>query len=60
MAMIVRLDGMRYWKKQGVNIALLALEHQSLTDYHMVFRNMMAESLAYYKQWRKNKRRYSE
>lgn len=60
LAMIVRLDGMRYWRKQGVNIALLGLEYQSLTDYHMVFRNMMAESLAYYKQWRKNKRRYSK
>jgi len=60
IALIVRLDGMRYWKKQGVNIALLGLEYQSLTDYHMVFRNMMAESLAYYKQWKKNKKRYSK
>ena len=59
LAMVVRLDGMRYWRKQGVNIALLSLEHQSLTDYHMVFRNMMAESMAYYKQWKKNKQRYS-
>jgi len=60
MEMIIRLDGMRYWKRQGVNIALVALEYQSLTDYHMVFRNMMAESLTYYKQWKKNKRRYSK
>ena len=60
MSAIVRLDGMRYWRKQGVNIALLGLEYQSLTDYHMVFRNMMAESLAYYKQWKQNKGRYSQ
>lgn len=59
LAKVVRIDGMRYWKKQGVNIALLAMEYQSLTDYHMVFRNMMAESMAYYKQWKTNKRKYS-
>ena len=60
LAKVVRIDGMRYWKKQGVNIALLGLEYQSLTDYHMVFRNMMAESMAYYKQWKMNKRKYSK
>ncbi len=60
MEQIVRADGIRYWKKQGVNIALLALEYQSFTDYHMVFRSMMIESLAYYKQWKQNKRRYSK
>ena len=60
MAAVVRLDGVRYWRRQEVNIAVLALEYQILTDYHMVFRNMMAESLAYYRQWKKNKRRYSK
>lgn len=53
-------DGVRYWKKEGIHLAVLALEYQSLTDYHMVFRNMMTESLAYYKQWKQNKRRYSK
>ena len=56
----VRQDGIHYWRKQNVNIALIALEYQSVSDYHMVFRNMMAESLAYYKQWKKNKRHYSK
>ena len=60
MSMIVRLDGMKYWNKQGINIALIGLEYQSITDYHMVFRSMMAESIAYYKQWKKNKKRYSK
>jgi len=56
----VRLDGIRYWKKKGIHIAVLALEYQSLTDYHMVFRSMLTESMAYYSQWKKNKRRYSK
>lgn len=60
MALAVRVDSMRYWRKQGINLALIGIEHQSATDYHMVFRNMMAESLAYYKQWKQNKRRYSK
>ena len=60
MSMVVRMDGLRYWRKQGINIALLGLECQSLTDYHMVFRNMMTESLSYYKQWKKNKKLYSK
>lgn len=60
MHVSVRVDGMRYWKKQGINLALIAVEHQSVTDYHMVFRNMLTESLAYYRQWKQNKRRYSK
>ena len=56
----VRLDGIRYWKKKDIHIAVLALEYQSLTDYHMVFRSMLTESMAYYSQWKKNKRRYSK
>ena len=56
----VRVDGMRYWKKRGVNLALIAVEHQSLTDYHMVFRNMLTESIAYHRQWKGNKKRYEK
>ena len=59
MNVAVRVDGIRYWKKQGIDLALIAVEHQSNTDYHMVFRNMLTESLAYYRQWKRNKRRYS-
>ncbi|WP_075717816.1 Rpn family recombination-promoting nuclease/putative transposase [Roseburia sp. 499] len=39
-------------------LAIFVTEHQSKVDYHMVFRIMLGESLAYQRQWNKKKKEH--
>lgn len=47
-------DKARMWK--GRLFHILAVENQTYVDYRMVLRNMLTESLSYYKQWKQKKR----
>ena len=47
------VDKARMWK--GRLIHILAVENQTYVDYHMIFRNMLVESLSYHKQWKQKK-----
>lgn len=49
-------DKARIWR--GRMFHILAVENQTYVDYRMVLRNMLTESLSYYKQWRQKKRRH--
>ena len=44
------VDIAKKWKKNDTIIALIALENQTYTDYGMVLRNMLSESLMYNRQ----------
>lgn len=44
-------DKVKFWK--GTMLAVFVVENQTKVDYHMVLRVMLAESMAYDKQWRK-------
>ena len=44
-------DKVKLWK--GTAIAVLVVENQTKVDYRMVSRAMLAESMAYDKQWKK-------
>ena len=44
-------DKVKLWK--GTTIAVLVVENQTKVDYRMVARAMLAESMAYDKQWKK-------
>lgn len=48
------VDKTRLWR--GSLIHILAVENQTFVDYHMVFRNMMTESLSYHRQWEHKKK----
>lgn len=52
------VDVAKYWKREGVAIALIIQEEQSYTDYGMVFRDMLTESLAYNKQLKDKQREH--
>lgn len=41
-------------------VQIYALEHQEYIDYHMVFRNMLAEALEYDRQWQENRKRHKQ
>lgn len=43
-------DKVKLWK--GALIVILSVENQNYVDYRMVTRNMLTESMAYYKQWK--------
>ena len=47
-------DKVRLWK--GTAIAVLTVENQTRVDYHMVFRAMLSESMAYDRQWKKRQK----
>ena len=47
-------DKVRLWK--GTAIAVLTVENQTRVDYHMVFRAMLSESMAYDRQWEKRQK----
>lgn len=44
------VDQVRIWK--GNKLHILVVENQNYTDYRMVLRNMLSESIGYRKQWR--------
>lgn len=44
-------DKVKFWK--GTMLAVFVVENQTKVDYHMVLRVMLAESMAYDRQWRK-------
>ena len=46
-------DKVKLWN--GAVIAVFAVENQTKVDYHMVIRAMLAESMAYDKQWKSRK-----
>ncbi len=46
-------DKVRMWR--GRLIHILAVENQTYVDYHMVFRNMLTESISYQRQWKRKK-----
>lgn len=46
-------DKVKLWN--GTVIAVFAVENQTRVDYHMVIRAMLAESMAYDKQWKSRK-----
>lgn len=46
-------DKVKLWN--GTLLAVFAVENQTKVDYHMVIRAMLAESMAYDKQWKKRK-----
>lgn len=48
-------DKVRLWNGNTI-LAIFALENQTKIDYHMVLRAMLAESMAYEKQWKKRKK----
>ena len=48
-------DKVRLWNGNTI-LAIFALENQTKVDYHMVLRAMLAESMAYEKQWKKRKK----
>lgn len=52
----VIVDKARIWK--GKLIHILLVENQTYVDYHMVIRNMLSESLSYYKQWKQMRSRH--
>lgn len=47
-------DKTRIW--HGKQIHIIALQNQTYTDYRMVLRNMLSESIGYHKQWKQKKR----
>ena len=46
-------DKTRIW--HGRLIHIIALQNQTYTDYRMILRNMLAESIGYHKQWKQKK-----
>ena len=46
-------DKTRMWR--GRIIHIITLENQTYTDYRMVLRNMLAESIGYHRQWKQKK-----
>lgn len=52
------VDKVRIWK--GKKLHILVVENQNYTDYRMVLRNMLSESIGYRKQWRHKKRVHEE
>lgn len=40
---------------RGRQIHIITVQNQSYTDYRMVLRNMLSESIGYHKQWRRKK-----
>lgn len=52
------VDKTRMWK--GKLIHILAVENQVYVDYRMILRNMLSESLSYYKQWRQKKAKHDK
>ena len=48
-------DKVRLWNGNTI-LAIFAVENQTKVDYHMVLRAMLAESMAYEKQWKKRKK----
>ena len=51
-------DKVKLWN--GTVFAIFAVENQTEVDYHMVLRAMLAESMAYDKQWKKRKAKYEK
>ncbi len=49
-------DKVRIWR--GSYLSIIALENQSMVDYHMVFRTMKTEAVSYERQWRKREKKY--
>lgn len=43
-------DKVKLWR--GTLIVILSVENQNYVDYRMVTRNMLTESMAYYRQWK--------
>ena len=52
------VDQVRIWK--GKKLHILVVENQNYTDYRMVLRNMLSESIGYRKQWRRMKRAHEK
>ncbi len=52
------VDKVRIWK--GRKLHILAVENQNYVDYQMVLRNMLSESAAYRKQWKRKRRAHEE
>ncbi len=44
-------DKVKLWR--GTLLAIFAVENQTKVDYHMVIRAMLAEGMAYDRQWKK-------
>lgn len=51
-------DKTRIWR--GKQIHIIALQNQTYTDYRMVLRNMLAESIGYHRQWKMKKRTHKK
>lgn len=51
-------DKVKLWR--GALIVILSVENQNYVDYRMVTRNMLTESMAYYKQWKKTASEHRE
>lgn len=49
----ILVDLAKYWN--GKYLRLIFIENQTYVDYRMVFRNMLAEAMAYERQWRRKK-----
>lgn len=52
-------DNVMKWMGETLLVVFVA-EQQNKVDYHMVFRIMLGESLAYHRQWKKNKKKHKE
>ena len=50
-------DNVMKWMENTL-LAVFVAEHQSKVDYHMVFRIMLGESLAYQQQWSRKKKEH--
>lgn len=51
-------DKVKLWN--GAVLAIFAMESQTKVDYHMVFRAMLTESMAYDKQWKRLRGKYGK
>lgn len=52
-------DNVMKWMGETLLVVFVA-EQQNKVDYHMVFRIMLGESLAYHRQWKKNKKEHKK
>lgn len=55
----VRRDNVKK-RMKGMSLSILTIENQYSVDYHMVIRNLYAESLGYRKQWKEKQREHKE